>query len=198
MLIEPASVIIALYFLRLHHMIHALKRYKELTRSQKIHIIIFVMFLAFITAQPVLNWRRALPLESELQYTVGTLDYQDIGDGDILVTLWPTKKIKDVIVFGCSHAANNSGSANSCMGHKSIAPYVGKRAKIGWYDQPSALGLKNNLPQMVTLLANGDYVKTYEGSKQINANQNKGLIWIALIFYVLSGFLFIKLIYPTA
>lgn len=177
--------------------IKTLRNFKDLTKSQKIHLVFFIGFLIFILLQPIMKWRVAIPSESDLQYSEGTLDYIGIGDGDILVILWPTKKLQDVIVFGCSYSADTSASNNTCMGRKYLEPYLEKRAKIGWYDQPSVLGFKNNVRQMVTMKSNGDYLKTYEKTKRINAAQNKTLVGITLFFFLLYTYVFFRIVYPT-
>lgn len=180
-------------------MLKKISKFKDLSKSQKIHIIVFLLFISFMPIKTFLEWRgRDFPQDSELNYSTGTLEYSRAPgkDSKSFTILRSTEQVGEEIVYGCSYTAFVSSTTGSCMGLKRIEPYLGKTATVGWYDQPSFLGFENNVPQLVSLEVDGKYIKTYEEVFQANRRSHVVLGLICLFYTIFSIFLFIFIVYP--
>ena len=180
-------------------MLKNIRKFSELSKSQKIHIILFLLFISFMPIKSFLEWRgRDFPQESELQYSTGTLEYSRAPgkDSKSFTVLRSAEQVGEEIAYGCSYTAFLSSTTGSCMGLKRIEPYLGKDAIVGWYAQPSFLGFKNKIPQLVSLEVNGEYLKTYGETVTLNTRTNVVLGLIYLFFIVIFTFTFFLIVYP--
>lgn len=166
---------------------------------QKASIILFLLCLSFMPVNNFLEWRgRDFPQKSELNYSTGTLEYSRAPgkNSTSFIILRSIDGSGQDTAFGCSYTAFTSSTTGSCMGLRSVEPYLAKRAKVGWYYQSEFLGFKNNRPQLVSLEVDGKYIKTYEETKRIYKITNKSGLFICLFFMALSIFIFIFFLYP--
>ncbi|MGO2559998.1 MULTISPECIES: hypothetical protein [unclassified Psychrobacter] len=176
-----------------------IRKFSKLSKSQKIHIILFLLFISFLPTKYFLEWRgRGFPQESQLNYSTGILEYtRTTGKRSrSLIILEPIEYSDEKVVYGCSYTAITSGSSASCLDLKSVEPYLGKHAVVGWYDQPSFLGFKNDTPQLVTLKIDDKHLKTYDETFRANKKSHVLLGFVCLFLTVLYTFIFIKILYP--
>jgi hypothetical protein len=152
---------------------------------------IFSAFTLLIAGGLMLNatfgWQgMGFPKKSELMYSKGTLESLTTGlhkSRRSYVALRSPERASQKIVYGCTYSAYDSGFA-SCVGERTLKPYLGKQATVGWYYQPQFLGFQNNTPQLVSLEVEGKYLKTYEDRLKINTIKNR--INILMVFFWLA------------
>ena len=180
-------------------MIKKIRKFSELTKSQKIYIIVFLLFISYMPAKVFLEWKgRDFPQESALNYSTGILKYSRSHgkNSRSFIILRSVERPYKNTVYGCGYSAFTSSASGSCFGLKEIEPYSNKQATVGWYDQSSFLGFKNNKRQLVSLEVDGKQIKTYEETSRIIMKINKSKIYIYFFFIALTTFLFIFCFYP--
>ncbi|WP_296208697.1 hypothetical protein [Psychrobacter sp. UBA3480] len=180
-------------------MIKIIRKFSGLTKSQKTHIIVFLLFMSFMPTKSFLEWKgRDFPQKSEINYSTGVLDYlRTTGkDSKSFTVLRSIEGSSQDTVFGCSYTAFISSTTGSCISRNKVESYLGKQATVGWYYQPSFLGFKNNMPQLVSLEVNGKHLKTYEETVNKNKRKNKIFSFVYLFFTIIFTVIFIFVIYP--
>ena len=169
-----------------------LRKFSELSKSQKIHIVILLLTLFFFPSKLLLEWSgRNFPLKSELHYSEGVLDYEWFG-----VTLKSIEEPSKDIVFICHYTAFTTRDSGSCMDRKNIEPYLDKPAKIGWYFQSDFLGFSNDFPQLVTLEVEGEQKRYYEKTLKFTKDANMIFLGITLFINIFWLWIFMKIVYP--
>ena len=180
-------------------MVKIIRKFSGPTKSQKTHIIVFLLFMSFMPTKSFLEWKgRDFPQKSELNYSTGVLDYvRTTGkDSKSFTVLRSIDGSGQDTVFGCSYTAFVSSTTGSCIGRNKVESYLGKKATVGWYYQPSFLGFKNNIPQLVSLEIDGKYLKTYEEIVEKNKSKNKIFSFVYLFFMIIFTVTFAFVIYP--
>ncbi|MDO4251268.1 MAG: hypothetical protein Q4C68_07135 [Moraxella sp.] len=135
---------------------------------------------------------RDFPKESELQYSEGILKTYSVrtsrGGSNNIIVLTPVGKMAGTEYF-CNYSAYTNLITSFCPQNKTLQPYLGKMAKIGWYYQPDFLWLSNPNPQLVTLEVDGEVIRSYADTQRVIDEQ---YIWWALILlYGLGIFSFV-------
>lgn len=152
--------------------------------DNKIYSAFTLLIAVCLMLNSAFSWQgRDFPKKSELMYSEGTLESLTTGlhkSRRSFVVLRSPKRASQKIVYGCTYSAYDSG-ISSCVGEKTLEPYLGKQATIGWYYQPQFLGFQNNMPQLVSLEVEGKYLKTYED--RFNRHNRKNLINIFMVFF---------------
>lgn len=176
-----------------------LKKISELSKSQKTHIIVFLLLMSFMPAKSFLEWKgRDFPQKSELNYSTGVLGHLSTTgeDSKSFTVLRSIERSGQDMIFGCSYTAFVSSTTGSCIGRKQVESYLGKQATVGWYYQPSFLGFKNNMPQLVSLKVGSKYLKTYEEIVKKNQRKNKIFSFVYLFFTIIFTLTFVFVVYP--
>lgn len=145
-----------------------------------------------------MQWRGIdVPKEKDLTYSEGILGFQYGAKSRVFLTLNPIEEPSKIIVFGCTHSVYVTVENTECISLNNLESLVGKRAKIGWYEQNSKMWYKNNIPQLVTLQVESkeriSYQDTVDENKKLNITSFLTLIFISVFFYLIF-----KIFYASA
>lgn len=145
-----------------------------------------------------MQWRGIdVPKEKDLTYSEGILGFQYGAKSRVFLTLTHIEEPSKTIVFGCTHSVYVTVENTECISLNNLESLVGKRAKIGWYEQNSKMWYKNNIPQLVTLQVESkeriSYQDTVDENKKLNITSFLTLIFISVFFYLIF-----KIFYASA
>ena len=171
-----------------------MRNFRHISKEQKIWLILFWLFTVPVVSLPLLEWQGSdIPAKSELQYSLGMLDYSKTREGDVTLALRTLDRLSEITYYGCSHS---TGAESSCIRMEKIEPYIGKTAKIGWYSLQDGWVYKNNARQALSLEVEDQQLMTYEEEKHQATKQNKVGVIFFIVSLLLFTFMFEKLIYP--
>ena len=180
-------------------MIKKIRKFSELTRSQKIHIAAYLLFVLFLASKCFLEWKgRDFPKEAELNYSTGFLEHsRTLGrNSKAYIGLRSMQDANKITRYDCSYTAFISSTSGSCMDLSGVEAYLDKKATVGWYYQSNFLGFENSMPQLVSLEVADKHLKTYEEVARLNRKVNIVKSITYLFFTTFYSFLYFRFFYP--
>lgn len=183
-------------------MFRDMRKFKTLSRSKKLWIVGYFIWLIVFAAMIYLGWvGRDFPKESELNYTTGVLQYTRTSGKKhrttypILQSLTdPNQKTR----YECEYIAFPSITTTDCVPLRRLKPYLGQTATVGWYKQKSFLGVKNYTPQLVTLKVSGKKLMSYKKTTRYldRRTSRSNMIFNLIQIYVFT-LMYAYVMYPS-
>ena len=149
----------------------------EVTMQKKERILMTLFLSVLMIGSVIAGFPIGFPEESQLQYSTGVFEVKNVSRTVDHVLLKQVDS-NDYQVFACSYNPFANGNSSSCRDLANLTPYIDKEVTIGWYKVDKFLGFTNDMPQLVTMVTDGEVMQTYTQTARYVSQSRRNSLYI--------------------